>query len=166
MPIIGYSLFLNLNLYQTCGVYYSRCISNKSVIFNIKFGVVSRPRWWRGSSGTRWWPCPFSMPCRSGMKWAGLSAERLGLKAGSGWVFMMELLLHGWIIGVDIIYGLLLIWFVILGVIAEKWNVTKKTKPEAAAMISSTSGEPNFEKREEIFTNLRDELTIGIRYFW
>eukprot|EP00092_Neocalanus_flemingeri_P087963 GFUD01111089.1.p1 GENE.GFUD01111089.1~~GFUD01111089.1.p1 ORF type:complete len:578 (+),score=143.83 GFUD01111089.1:34-1767(+) len=45
------------------------------------------------------------------------------------------------------------------GLDGSKWSRAKKAKPEAAVALSSTNAETEFEKREAVFEEHRDELT-------
>ena len=47
----------------------------------------------------------------------------------------------------------------IIGIITDKLNKTKKMKPETISLISGTSSETDFSKREEVYKNYRPELT-------
>ena len=50
------------------------------------------------------------------------------------------------------------------GIVTEKLNKTKKLKAESTALLSSTNTEKDYFKREEIYNNLRPELTTVFRY--
>ena len=50
------------------------------------------------------------------------------------------------------------------GIVTEKLNKTKKLKAESTALLSSTNTEKDYSKREEIYNNLRPELTTVFRY--
>lgn len=47
--------------------------------------------------------------------------------------------------------------------IADKWHTNKKSKPEVKALIAKTSEEHDYIKREEVFKNNRDDLTVEFR---
>ena len=44
-----------------------------------------------------------------------------------------------------------------------KWYKARKGKPGAAAAISAVNVEPDFDKREEIYSNHRDELVAEFK---
>ena len=52
----------------------------------------------------------------------------------------------------------------ILGIDSNKWNLAKKAKPEAAAAISSTNSEGDFDLREAVFEANRDAMTAAFKY--
>ena len=45
------------------------------------------------------------------------------------------------------------------GLVTEKLNITKKLKMDTAALLKSTNTEPDYSKREDVFNQLRPELT-------
>jgi hypothetical protein len=49
------------------------------------------------------------------------------------------------------------------GVIAERWHTKKKSRPEAKALIAKTNEELDFEKREKVYEDNREELTIEFK---
>ena len=51
----------------------------------------------------------------------------------------------------------------VAGVVADKWNKTKRTNPEVSALFAQTSEEQDFEKREEIYSKYRQELTTAFK---
>jgi hypothetical protein len=50
------------------------------------------------------------------------------------------------------------------GLDSQKWHKAKKAKPEAAAKLRATNTETEFEKRESVFEEHRDELTAEFKY--
>ena len=50
-----------------------------------------------------------------------------------------------------------------LGVDSSKWYKAKKAKPAAAAALSAANTEVNFEDREAVYEDHRDELTAEFR---
>ena len=50
------------------------------------------------------------------------------------------------------------------GIVTEKLNITKKMKADSSALLSSTSTEVDYFKKEEIYSKLRPELTTVFRY--
>ena len=51
----------------------------------------------------------------------------------------------------------------VAGVVADKWNRTKRTNPDVSALIAQTSEEQDFAKREEIYSKYRQELTTAFK---
>ena len=65
--------------------------------------------------------------------------------------------------GTQFVFAVPLIKFLNLGTDASKWNQAKKADTTAAAELSKTNTEEDFEKREAIFAKRRDELTAAFK---
>ena len=49
---------------------------------------------------------------------------------------------------------------------SDKWHKAKKAKPEAAARIRATNLETEYEEREAVYEEHRDELTGEFKYIY